>query len=192
MNFHFDILAPVYDRCVRLIDPLRLQRLLNLPQGAWLLDAGGGTGRVGYRLRPKAGHLVISDLSLAMLKQAGRKGDLLPVQTHVESLPFPGAIFDGILVVDALHHFCDQEACIAELVRVLKPGGRLVIEEPDISRASIRWLALAEKLALMKSRFLTSEAIGRLLRARGLETTVETDGRWIFWVAATKPKCEFF
>jgi ubiquinone/menaquinone biosynthesis C-methylase UbiE len=187
VNFHFDIFAPVYDRCIRLIDPGRLQRLLNLPAGGWLLDAGGGTGRVGYRLRPQAGHLVVSDLSRAMLKQAGCKGDLFPVQTHVEALPFPGALFDGILVVDALHHFCDQATSIGELVRVLKPGGHLVIEEPDISRASIRWLALAEKLALMKSRFLTSAAICELLTDKGLETTVETDGRWIFWVTATKP-----
>ncbi|OQY37129.1 MAG: hypothetical protein B6243_01300, partial [Anaerolineaceae bacterium 4572_5.2] len=68
---------------------------------------------------------------------------------HVERFPFPDNSFDRALVVDALHHFHNQEQAIAELVRVLKKGGRLVIEEPDIHRFAIKLVALAEKAALM-------------------------------------------
>jgi len=40
--------------------------------------------------------------------------------------------FDRVLMVDALHHVVNQAETICELYRVLKPGGRLVIEEPDL------------------------------------------------------------
>jgi len=56
---HFDILAPVYDRLIGPPDPARLTALLRLPTDGWLLDAGGGTGRVAAGLRPFVGGLII-------------------------------------------------------------------------------------------------------------------------------------
>ena len=47
-------------------------------------------------------------------------------------------------MVDALHHVADQEATIRELWRLLKPGGRIIIEEPDIRRFEVKLLALIE------------------------------------------------
>ena len=52
----------------------------------------------------------------------------------------------------------------AELWRTLKPGGRLVIMEPDIRLFSVKLVALAEKVALMRSHFLAPAAIVRLFR----------------------------
>jgi len=48
---HFDFIAPLYDRIVRLPVSSRLCELLKLPTDGILLDAGGGTGRVSSRLR---------------------------------------------------------------------------------------------------------------------------------------------
>lgn len=183
---HFDFLAPFYDRLIGPPDPARLRELLRLPTPGWLLDAGGGTGRVSSQLRPFVGRLVVSDFSGPMLRQARQKGPLWPTQVRVERLPFPDGSFDRILVVDALHHFHHQPAAIGELVRVLKPGGRLVIEEPDIHRFAVKLVALAEKLLLMGSRFHSPGEIRAMVAAHGLPARIETNGTFAAWVVADK------
>jgi demethylmenaquinone methyltransferase/2-methoxy-6-polyprenyl-1,4-benzoquinol methylase len=94
------------------------------------------------------------------------------VQSTVEQLPFPNASFDRVFAVDALHHFSDHRAAIGELLRVLRPGGRMVIEEPDIKRLPVKLIALLEKLALMNSRFLTAEQIHALVASQGVQPQI--------------------
>jgi demethylmenaquinone methyltransferase/2-methoxy-6-polyprenyl-1,4-benzoquinol methylase len=137
-----------------------------------VLEAGGGTGRVSSLLIPLVGTLVINDLSQPMLKQARDKGSLHPVQSTVEQLPFPDARFDRVFAVDALHHFSDHQAAIGELLRVLRPAGRMVIEEPDIKRFPVKLIALLEKLALMNSHFLTAEEIRALVTSQGVHAQI--------------------
>ena len=183
---HFDIIAPFYDRVIHKLDLKRLTDLLKLPTRGRMLDAGGGTGRVSSRLRSMIDEIVVCDLSLSMLRQAKNKGRLLTVQTHVEKLPFPDENFERILVVDALHHFCNQRESIQELLRVLKTGGCLVIEEPNIDNFIIKLVALAEKLALMRSCFNSSDELVDMIKDQGFNARVESDGRFFFWVVVKK------
>lgn len=132
---------------------------MELPIEGQLLDIGGGTGRITQGLRGLASSLVVADLSFHMLRQAKMKGGLYTVCTHSEKLPFPDNSFDRVIMVDTLHHVCDQRETIVELWRLLKPGGRIVIEEPDIHMFGVKMIALAEKLALMRSHFLSAEEI---------------------------------
>jgi ubiquinone/menaquinone biosynthesis C-methylase UbiE len=169
---HFDLLAPIYDLVIPPPDPVRMRELLRLPTEGRVLEAGGGTGRVSSDLVPLVGTLVINDLSRPMLRQARSKGHLQPVQSYVEQLPFPDAAFDRVFAVDALHHFSDHHAAIGELLRVLRPDGRLVIEEPDIKRFAVKLVALFEKLALMNSRFLSGEQIRRLVARHGHQAEI--------------------
>lgn len=182
MADHFDILAPLYDRVIGPPGPERLRDLLQLPADGWLLDAGGGTGRIAAQLRPLVGQLVISDQSRPMLRQAQAKAAAAPVQARVERLPFPDAAFARVLVVDALYHFAAQPAAIRELLRVLAPGGRLVIEEPDIELPAVKLVALAERLAGMGSTFNRPATIQAMVAAHGHTARVERDGRFAAWV----------
>lgn len=183
---HFSLLAPLYDRVIPPADPALLRERLRLPTAGRLLDAGGGTGRASAALRDLVDELVLSDLSLKMLNQSRGKGALRPVQARVERLPFPDGSFDRVLVVDAFHHFPFQRHAIVDLLRVLKPGGRLVIEEPDINRFAVKIIAAAEKLALMQSRFHSPGAICDMIAAHGYSAHVESNGSWAAWIIADK------
>ncbi len=150
-----------------------------------MLDAGGGTGRVAGSLRGDVAGIVISDLSAGMLRQARSKADLRPVRTHVERLPFGEASFGRVLVVDALHHFCDQREAIAELLRVLRPGGRIVVEEPDYTRFAVKLVAIAEKIALMRSKFYAPEAIAAMFENGGARVAIVREQTGIrAWIVA--------
>jgi ubiquinone/menaquinone biosynthesis C-methylase UbiE len=183
---HFDVIAPLYDRLIKLSVAPELVTVLNLPTGGRLLDAGGGTGRVSGQLTSLADQVVVCDFSQSMLKQAGKKGKLQPVRARVERLPFPDESFERILVVDALHHFVKPQEAIAEFVRVLKPGGRLVIEEFDINRFVVKLIAWGEKLALMGSRFFSPNQIVEMIAHSGLPSQITKNGKTSVWVSADK------
>ena len=150
-----------------------------------LLDAGGGTGRVAQSLKGMAQLVVIADLSLGMLQQANQKGGLETLGSSIEKLPFPAESFDRVLMVDALHHVYSQKETSLELWRVLKPGGRLVIEEPDIRKVSVKLIAFAEKLAMMRSHFLSPPEIARLFSFSDAESRIEIGG-YNAWIIVTK------
>jgi demethylmenaquinone methyltransferase/2-methoxy-6-polyprenyl-1,4-benzoquinol methylase len=182
---HFDLIASFYDRLIGPPDSSRLRHLLKLPIDGWLLDAGGGTGRVSCQLSLLRKHTVISDLSHRMLQKAHAK-DLCPVRAHAERLPFDDQCFDRVLVVDALHHFCNQSEAISDLVRVLKSGGRMVIEEPDYNHKGVKILALVEKILLMRSRFHTPQEIRNMIALHGISARIETDEKYTAWIIADK------
>jgi demethylmenaquinone methyltransferase/2-methoxy-6-polyprenyl-1,4-benzoquinol methylase len=182
---HFDIIASFYDRLIGPPDTSRLRRLLKLPTEGWLLDAGGGTGRVSNHFCTLVNGLVVSDLSHRMLAKARNK-NIRPVQAHAERLPFSDGFFDRVLVVDAFHHFCSQYESISDLLRVLKPGGRMVIEEPDFTHKGVKVLALIEKMLLMRSHFHSPEEIERIIESHGVSTRIERDNRYTAWIIAEK------
>jgi len=147
-----------------------------------LLDAAGGTGRVSEALAVSAGRIVVCDASRRMLEQARKKG-LETVQAELEALPFADANFDRILLVDAFHHVKDQRVALRELLRVLKPSGRLVIEEPDVRRLPVKIVALLEKLFLMRSHFKPPAAImGLIAELGGVGVLARTDSFRVWFV----------
>lgn len=152
LNCHFDIMASFYDHLFDPPDPVHLRELLDLRTSSRLLDVGGGTGRVAQTLHDQVGQVIVLDNSAGMLQRATRKG-LTAVRGEVEALPFPSDFFSRILVVDAFHHFRHQAQAARELLRVLSPLGRLVIQEPNVKRWAVKVVALAERLLLMRSRF---------------------------------------
>jgi len=174
---HFGVIAPIYARATySSLDKMR--ELAALPTRGRLLDIGGGTGRVASALSDDVDEVVIVDVSLGMLKQTPHS-TLRPVCSHSEYLPFPDNFFERIIMVDALHHVIDQRASAKEMFRVLKPGGRIVIEEPDIRTFGVKLIALAEKLLLMRSHFLSPLQIASLFPSGGTNIVTEDLSAWV-------------
>jgi len=181
---HFRLVAPHYDRIFTYQKDERLTELLQCSGDGWLLDAGGGTGRVAETLRDLAGHVVVLDESEGMLRQAQDKG-LTAVLGEVEALPFRSGVMPRILMVDTFHHLRDQAASVDELVRMLAPGGRLVVQEPDIQHWIVKLTALGEKLLLMRSRFRRPEAVQRMFEGVGGQAQVQRR-KAHFWAVVEK------
>lgn len=182
---HFGILAPFYDRALPPNLSDRLVNLINLPISGALLDAGGGTGRVAEALKPYTSSIYVVDLSVKMLNQARMKNGLQLVNSPTERLPFPDNTFERVIMVDAFHHVFDQSATAGELWRVLKPGGRLIIEEPDIRNFSVKLIAFAEKLALMQSHFVDPKKIASLFPTKRSQMEILSEG-FNIWVMVEK------
>jgi len=105
--------------------------------GERILDVATGSGdlarALGRRVRP-GGEIWLTDINRGMLER-GRdrvldEGLLAPaVQCDAERLPFPGAHFDCVTVAFGLRNMTHKARALAEMTRVLKPGGRLVVLE---------------------------------------------------------------
>jgi ubiquinone/menaquinone biosynthesis C-methylase UbiE len=182
---HFDLIAPVFSR----VSYSSLETMLtqaNLPTSGRVLDAGGGTGRVAGAIREYAGEVVVADPSLGMLRQADRTRFGLAC-SNSEALPFPNDSFERVIMVDALHHVIHQGQTAREMYRVLKPGGRIVIEEPDIRKFGIKLIAIGEKLLLMRSHFLSPQKIVDLFSFDSTKASIHaTEGN--AWVVIQKPQ----
>jgi len=172
---HFSMVSRYYDRLFPFLNAERLRELLQLPAVGRVLDLGGGTGQVAQALRGFVDEIVVLDESVGMLRQARLKG-LPAVRGEAERLPFANGAFARILMVDTFHHLRAQRQAAAELLRVLAPGGRLVIEEPDVERTPVRLIALAEKLALMRSHFFAPQAVQGMFEAAGGRVRLEREG----------------
>jgi ubiquinone/menaquinone biosynthesis C-methylase UbiE len=103
----------------------------------------------------------------------------------MERLPFADGVFARALMVDTFHHLRDQQQTATELLRVLSPQGRLVLEEQNVERVSIRLTALAEKVALMRSHFHPPQVVQQMFEAAGGRVRLERDGI-NFWAVVEK------
>ncbi|MHB8513403.1 MAG: methyltransferase domain-containing protein [Actinomycetota bacterium] len=151
--------------------------------GMKILDVGSGTGEVARTLAgdvAPSGSVLGVDLSEQMLNEARRRtqGTGLPVsfeQANVEKLDLDSESFDAVHSERTLQHVPDVEAAFSEMLRVLKPGGRLVIADTDWDTLIMDAddLPLARKVFRHIADGFTSAAIGRRLYGLFLEAGLQ-------------------
>ena len=101
---------------------------LELRAGEQLLDVACGTGSVARLATARGCGVVALDQSAEMVAQARATG-LSVVRATAEQLPFPNASFDALTFTYLLRYVADPAACMHELVRTLRPGGRIAMVE---------------------------------------------------------------
>lgn len=98
-----------------------------LPAAGTALDAGAGTGALWAAPGPRPERLVLTDLSDAMCEPLREVPGAVVVRGAVDRLPYASASFDGALCCHVLYHLDDPRAGLAELRRVVRPGGWLAV-----------------------------------------------------------------
>jgi demethylmenaquinone methyltransferase/2-methoxy-6-polyprenyl-1,4-benzoquinol methylase len=109
----------------------------NLQPGDKALDIAGGTGDLALAFSKKVGktgQVVHTDINEAMLSTGRNRlldlGKVLPtVVCDAEKLPFPSQYFDLVSVAFGLRNMTHKDIALAEMNRVLKPGGKLLVLE---------------------------------------------------------------
>ena len=140
----FDSVAPKYDVMNDLMSA-GLHRawkaytvmVANLRQGQRALDIAGGTGDLAMAFAKKvgkSGQVVHTDINEAMLRTGQNRlldaGVVLPTTVcDAEALPFPDNHFDVVSVAFGLRNMTHKDRALAEMQRVLKPGGKLLVLE---------------------------------------------------------------
>ncbi len=112
---------------------------LQLSPGAKVADIGCGAGDDAAALAGLVGpegHATGVDISSSMIEEAGKRfaniENLDFVTAPADSLPFETGSLDAIRADRVLIHVPDPQAAITEMLRVLKPGGRIALSEPDM------------------------------------------------------------
>jgi demethylmenaquinone methyltransferase/2-methoxy-6-polyprenyl-1,4-benzoquinol methylase len=113
--------------------------LSGVRKGNAVLDIAGGTGDLAARFADIVGpdgRVVLADINDSMLKvgrdkllDQGCSGNLEFVQADAQSLPFPDDSFDCVTIAFGLRNVTDKDAALRSMLRVLKPGGRLLVLE---------------------------------------------------------------
>jgi ubiquinone/menaquinone biosynthesis C-methylase UbiE len=204
-----EMMGPVGDEMIR---------SLELRDDGEHLDVAAGTGEPGLSIAARVSHgrVVLTDLSPEMLVAASANakarglGNVDVRECGVDALPFDDASFDTISCRFGFMFFPDIPGAVAELLRVLRSGGRISIavwaEPPGNPWATIPMAAISSEVALPTPapdapglfRCAAPGAIASVLRDAGMRTVVESDVRttldpvsaedyWAFITEVTAP-----
>jgi SAM-dependent methyltransferase len=146
------------------------------------LDVGCGTGFLAFELTARGHRVTGVDFAPAMIAEARRKADERGLrirfqQADAEQLPFAGSRFDLVMSRHLLWTLPHPEAAIDEWIRVLRPGGRLVVVDGQFdvgvsagssgsARASTEYAAIGDQLPFFGGR--PQGEIETLVKAHGL------------------------
>ena len=148
-----------------------ITRMLGPTGGRRCLDLGSDNGVISLMLRRGGGRWASADLTEEAVVSIR---ELVASDVHLVSgdrLPFADGEFDCVAVVDMLEHVRDEHAFVSELGRILRPGGRLVVNTPHLRHTALRRLRDYVGLTDAKHGHLrpgyTADGLRRLLEGSG-------------------------
>lgn len=159
---------------------------LRLGAGDRLLDLGCGAGRHAFEALRRGARVTALDYDEAELKDVAAVAGAMAAADEVAppggaactrgdatALPFPDGAFDRVIAAEVLEHIVDDRAAVAELARVLRPGGTIAVTVPAWLAERVCW-ALSEDYHAPAApgghvRIYTESGLRSALRSAGLE-----------------------
>lgn len=153
-----------------------LLRMIRPVAGLKILDVGCGDGQVASLLAHSGAHVSAIDRDPRMLKAARRNvsaagASIALGQASIESLPYRNDSFDIVVAVTVLCLVKDPREAMTQMVRVLKPGGRLILGELGRRSLWAAWRRFRGRLGhptWQSARFFTEADLRELVRRSGL------------------------
>lgn len=125
------------------IIPIIVEQLTSATRAGRILDVGTGEGQVARALRAAGAEVIGIDPISAMIREAGERDRSMPVaQAGGASLPFADASFDAALACLVFEHIDDVDGAIADVARVLRPGGTFLflLNHPLLQTPDSGWI----------------------------------------------------
>lgn len=178
--------------------------LSGVRRGHKVLDIAGGTGDLSYKFSKLVGPdglVVLADINESMLRvgrdrllDRGVAGNLVVSQADAQYLPFPDNTFDCITIAFGLRNVTDKDLALRSMLRVLKPGGRLLVLEfskPQSQLLTKAYDAYSFKLLPFMGKLVTNDADSYAYLAESIRMHPDQDTLKNMMVDAGFANCEF-
>jgi demethylmenaquinone methyltransferase/2-methoxy-6-polyprenyl-1,4-benzoquinol methylase len=182
MEKPFDRIAPYYNRWIGRFMSGRMDRMAEMlacsPEET-VLDLGGGTGLFARKLVGRCKEIHLLDESLPMIEQAVcekirvRSGD-------ATDTGYPDRSFDAVVLSDVIHHIREQNLLFREVARLLKPGGKLLVNEIDRGKPLGRLVGKLEGLVFPPVYHVDFHELCEFLDRHGFVLREQVQDAWSF------------
>src|SRR3990167_7181795 len=183
---NFNRLAPLYDSFHRGAQRTAgmIVTSLGLNKNTSVLDLGGGTGRIAGLLIDYVREVTVLDSSSGMIEQCKRKNKkgVHCLVGDATSLPFAPESFDLVIMVDAFHHFQDKEKVMIEVRQVLRPQGKVLLEEFHPRRLKGFLVMLLERFFHTGSVFFEPEQLARYWQKAGFQVEIKNGNKGVYFL----------
>jgi SAM-dependent methyltransferase len=176
----YDQIAPTFDRRYKRNEyagvARALREFIGNETGSRILEVGCGTGHWLDVLQASENFIMGLDFSAGMLAQARSSlPEMALIRGTAEHLPVPTASLDRVFCINALHHFPNKPAFLAEVRRVLRPGGKMLSVGLDPRRNLDKWHVydyFQESLAIDRQRYPSSEVLCEWMSDAGFQNCI--------------------
>lgn len=171
MSKFFNRAARFYNiipKLLRIEYPL-LEKEISLEKESNVLDVGGGTGRLASKIVNSAeAQVTVLDSSNPMLEQIKPHPRISTVHETIKDNSLSSKSFDVVVCIDALHHLKEPERGLQEMYKILKPQGKIYIQDFDITKARVKFLSFVEKHLLREpAHFYSPEKLTKIAQNAG-------------------------
>jgi demethylmenaquinone methyltransferase/2-methoxy-6-polyprenyl-1,4-benzoquinol methylase len=173
--------------------------------GQRVLDIAGGTGDLAAKfsaLVGEDGEVVLADINESMLEKGrermvdrGVLANVSYVQANAEVLPFPDNYFDCITIAFGLRNVTDKNAALCSMLRVLKPGGRLLVLEfskPVVPGLAKLYDAYSFKLLPLMGKLIAKDDSSYRYLAESIRMHPKQEELLMMLQEAGFERCEYF